>query len=620
MKGALATGAALLALSSTLVLAQDAPESLLPPGFDDPPPPAQPSPAQPSPTPTARPTATPTAAPTPSAPGTSSPVVQPLPQDGPSAPAPAPSIDLPDELPSLEELEAMDTDALDELLGLKPRFDIPPAARRSLERIGVIGPREGGFATASLAAQPESLVRAVLAGTRGPLVSRWGHILVRRALASRLAAPGGMDPVEFAALRAATLNALGEYTAARAIVQDIDTANWNDALTDAALDAYIATADIVGACPAIQLQGNAREDGQWQLWRSICSAYAGQGVRAGTELSRALSRGTAPAIDVLLAQRHAGAAGAGRRAVHLEWDEVEDITPWRYALATAVGAEIPESLLAEPAPYYQRVSAISPMLAPAQRAPGARVAAGEGILSASAIVSLYSQVLADGAEGEAAETAATLRTAYAAPTAAERVDAMRTIWGMDEGDHGLQVLTAYAAARLAPSSQWAADAPALIASMLSAGLDRDAMEWSGVVEEGSQAWALLALAEPGESAVSSGALDAFVDDDDSAGQRKSRFLVAALAGLGRIDGDTRRSFADRLALDLDRHTRWTRTIDRAAEVDNAALVALLAGLGMQGDGWDRMTARHLFRIVDSLNRVGLSAEARMIAAEAVARA
>ena len=55
-------------------------------------------------------------------------------------------------------------------------------------------------------------------------------------------------------------------------------------------------------------------------------------------------------------------------------------------------------------------------------------------------------------------------------------------------------------------------------------------------------------------------------------------------------------------------------------MDNAALVALLAGLGMQGDGWARMTARHLFRIVDSLNRVGLSAEARMIAAEAVARA
>jgi hypothetical protein len=60
-------------------------------------------------------------------------------------------------------------------------------------------------------------------------------------------------------------------------------------------------------------------------------------------------------------------------------------------------------------------------------------------------------------------------------------------------------------------------------------------------------------------------------------------------------------------------------IERAADVDNAALVALLAGLGMQGEGWDRMTARHLFHIVSALNRVGLSAEARMIAAEAVAR-
>jgi hypothetical protein len=40
---------------------------------------------------------------------------------------------------------------------------------------------------------------------------------------------------------------------------------------------------------------------------------------------------------------------------------------------------------------------------------------------------------------------------------------------------------------------------------------------------------------------------------------------------------------------------------------------------MQGNSWDKMTARHLYLIVSSLNKVGLSAEARMIAAEAVAR-
>jgi hypothetical protein len=54
-------------------------------------------------------------------------------------------------------------------------------------------------------------------------------------------------------------------------------------------------------------------------------------------------------------------------------------------------------------------------------------------------------------------------------------------------------------------------------------------------------------------------------------------------------------------------------------VDNPTLVALLAGLGMQGDGWDKMTPRYLYHIVGALNRVGLEGEARMIAAEAVAR-
>jgi hypothetical protein len=55
-------------------------------------------------------------------------------------------------------------------------------------------------------------------------------------------------------------------------------------------------------------------------------------------------------------------------------------------------------------------------------------------------------------------------------------------------------------------------------------------------------------------------------------------------------------------------------------VDNQGMVCLLAGLGMQGDGWQRMTPRYLYHIVSALNRVGLTAEARMIAAEAVARA
>jgi hypothetical protein len=54
-----------------------------------------------------------------------------------------------------------------------------------------------------------------------------------------------------------------------------------------------------------------------------------------------------------------------------------------------------------------------------------------------------------------------------------------------------------------------------------------------------------------------------------------------------------------------RAIRWTGTIDGAANVNNATLVALLAGLGMQGDSWAKMTPRYLYHIISALNRVGL---------------
>ena len=603
-------GGAALALCSGLVVAQDAPESILPPGFDDPAP-------APAPTPSAAPTVRATQAPVSpgSVPNVSVPNVQPLPEVPSSA-----GLDL-DRLPTVEELEAMSTDELDELLGLKPKFDIPPAARRGLTRIGIISAPEGGFPAQSLTKQPGRLVAAALAGTSGPLVSRWGHVMLRRVLASRLASPDDLDPVRFAALRARVLNAMGEYPAARAIAQDVDTANWDEGLTDAALYAYLATADIVGACPAVRLQGGARDDAQWTMLQAICDAYAGEETRANQQLNRALSRGIAPRIDVLLAQRFAGAAGNGRRAVDIEWDEVEELTPWRFALANALGEEVPEGLRTGADDYYRTIWATAPMLGLPQRAEGADFAAARGVLSSSAIVDLYSQIYAiDEITGDPAVVSTRLREAYVGNDPAERIAAIRDVWGGSAQNYGRMVLTAYAAARIPASEDFEDDAGLLIASMLTAGLDRDAALWADIVDEGSLGWALLALARPAaDLRFASSEVDAFLDDDDSAGQQKSAFLIAGLAGLGRIGDDTVDRMSDRLEIDLMTHNKWTRTIDQAAEAGNPALVAILAGLGMQGDDWGRMTPRHLYRIVASLRRVGLEAEARMIAAEAVAR-
>ena len=132
---------------------------------------------------------------------------------------------------------------------------------------------------------------------------------------------------------------------------------------------------------------------------------------------------------------------------------------------------------------------------------------------------------------------------------------------------------------------------------------------------------LLVLAAPSRSQpVETGAISSFYDDDPSEDSRKTAFLVAGLAGLDRISQSTADDFAGRIGFDLRKQSRWTKMIDKSADVNNPTLVALLAGLGMQGDSWAKMTPRYLFHIVSALRKVGLESEARMIAAEAVARA
>ena len=601
--------------------AQGKPESLLPPGFDDP-----------VPAPTPRPTQAPAQGTAQPPSGTTAPLPAPgIPVDPSSLPA-LPSISREElsRLPSLEKLENMSTEELDQLLGLAPKSDIPLGAKRALTRVGVLAVDEGGLPPVALANQSDKLVRAVLNGTQGPVVSRWGHILLRRALASRLAAPLGMDPVEFAALRVGALNRMGEYAVARAVVQDIDTASWSPALTQEALTAYLASGDITGACPAVRLQGSQRTDGEWQMWQAICNAYAGEAAVAATQLDRALFRGVAPRVDVLLARRLAGAAGRGQRGVQIEWNGVDDLNPWRFGLANAVGEPVPEGVLenalkARGGAYYARAGALLPMLPAAQRAAFAGHAAREGIMSADAMVDVFSEVYLDSAAtGDPQTNAATLREAYLATDPAARIAAMQRLWAagasLGGGDgYGARVLTAYAAARIPANASHAGAAGDLIGAMLAAGLDRNAGRWTNVVEEGSLGWALIALAAPNGEGVGQGAVDSFVSDDNSPEQRKSAFLVAGLAGLGRLNESDANAVAGDLGVNMTRQTRWSQAISEAANVGNPALVVLLAGLGMQGTSWEQMTPLHLYHITSALTRVGMTAEARMIAAEAVAR-
>lgn len=558
--------------------------------------------------------APPTPAPSPQQPATtvSTPIVQDTERSAPRPTARA-ATNLPSNLPSLAQLEAMSDDEFEDLFDLEPTADIPPASRRSLRAVGLLDEGEGGLQAAELARQPAALVEAALRGNRGRLVSRWGHILLRRTLASRLAAPQGMDPVDFAALRTALLVRMGEGQVARALAQQVDNVAYDTAMTAAAFDAYVATGDIVGTCPMLEIvRAYDAEDPRITVTRDICGAFSGRSAAALRQLERARQRGVLSRSEMLLAQRYAGAGGSTRRAVNVEWDDSEELTPFAYSLAVATGLEVPDTLRSGAGRYYAMIDATSPALPLEDRVASAWFAAANGVLSSQAMVDLLSIAYGTGETGTVlADRAELLRRAYISAEPSDRMAALRSLWTADlDSPYGARVATAYAAARMPVSGAFEDDADELIAAMLSAGLDRNALRWSDVVDTGSRGWGMLALVNPGQDSVSGGAIGDVGDNGHA-----NRLFVAALAGLGKASDGTARDYD----IDLTRETRWTRAISRAADGGSAPLVAMLAGLGMQGESWAKMTPLHLYHIVRALDRVGMSAEARMIAAEAVAR-
>lgn len=634
-------GVALTAVSA-LAIAQDAPESLLPKAFQDPAPASTraPRPApKPAPrvAPTPRPAAPATAEPRPA----TTPAVLSTPSGGPStgaspsaAPSDAPNLqdvsEQPEQprsaltrIPSLEELQGMSADDFETLLGANLIVDTPPSARRSAAAAGLLDESEGGLRSDSLAGQNAALVRTAILANRGALVSRWGHILLRRALVSRLQAPAGMNPADFLAMRVALLLRMGEPEAARALLQQLDIADYDPFVGTAVLDVYARTADFTGICPIMASQPNLRADPAWTVSHTICSAFRGDSTAALTQLDHDIYRGTMPKIDLLLAQKYAGAAGTSRKAVTIEWKDVPDLSTWRYGLALGVGLEPPADLVSQGGRQLASMTVLAPSASLQRRASMADQAAAEGVLSGSAMVDLYSQLYADAdTSSEWEDRADSLRDAYTLQDPKDRLSAMRALWKGADGQvlYGRQVLTAAACARMSPSTDLADAAADIIASMLSAGYDANAQRWSQVVAAGSQGWALIALAAPQTGMVDTGSIDTYAGADTSDGKHKSALLVAGLAGLERLSSGEASRYSNSMGLGLDSSSRFLFALDHAAQRGDVASVVLLAGLGMQGDGWNGMTPRYLYHIVSALRQVGLESDARMIAAEAVARA
>ena len=593
-KWALGTLALVLALP---VIAQDAPESLLPPGFGE-------APATPTPT-----------APQPARPATPAgpvPMVQPLP---PTAEAPVADNPLDNADQGLSE---------EELAAQKQKYDLPEGAHRSLDRVGPLTPERLGLAPDAFGSQSGLFLATLMKQTRAPVTSRWASILLRRALLSATDTPRDINGADWVAERAWLLLRMGEADSARLLVQSVDSDRFTPRLYAVAMQTYLATADPAGLCPLSAGALRYSKEPGWDMTRAICPALSGDQGSASAALNQAQRRGVVRGIDYRLAEKVVGTGFNARRSVKIEWDAVDRLTAWRFGLATALNVEIPEPLYATAGQQVRAWEARAPALSAIRRLPGAEAAARLGVFSNKALVGFYSQLGADGdAPPDAADRVDALRTAYRGGSEDERLQAMRTLWRDNaKPDYVGLIATARAAAALPISAAEPRDAANLVAAMLTAGYDRSAARWSGVARQadgdGAQdLWALLAVGAPSTVVdVSESRVSSFTGE---AGGHKAQMLIAGLAGLARLSQQASASLAKDNGLNLAANSRWARAIGQAAARGEKATVALLAAVGMQTADWARLPPAHLYHIVAALHQVGLDPEARMIAAEAISR-
>jgi hypothetical protein len=615
-------GLSLAAVASAIVWPVSAQESLLPEGFGAP---ADPSPkASPTPAPKAAPKAAPKSAPTPPSSGSAGTPSPTTPTPSPS-PSTLPSASLPPVTgPAPTNSGAEDEELAESEYAIPGRlkYDLPPGTRRALTRVGPLTPESGGMAPDALGVRGE-YATLLMRASGGDFASRWAHILLRRALLSALDTPKSVNGADLAAERADLLLRMGESVAARWMVQAVDYDRASQAMVAAAQQVYLANADPAGLCayvPAGLAHGNEHV---WRLSAGICAGFSGEAGPAGWAISRVRSSGKLTPFDILLAERVLGATGAGRRSTTIEWNGVDKLTDWRFGMATATGVAIPDNLLAAAPAAMRSWTVLTPMTEMDVRLAYAPDAAVRGVLSGQAYLSLLTAAVGDQepSEGLAAQTAQ-LRDALGAGSGQIRYDAMKRMWDGDGGKadrYAALILTAQAAAAMPNSIEAGGDPWQLLGSMMAGGYDRNAAAWLPKLDIGTRAWGILAVGNiQALSGTTASVVDDFASDDDSKDQQRSKLLLAGLAGLGRISADEQGKAASNLGVDFAKESRWTRAIDDAAQRREPAMVALLAAIGMQGE-WSKVPAYHLYHIIRALRAVGLEAEARMIAAEAVVR-
>jgi hypothetical protein len=510
-----------------------------------------------------------------------------------------------------------------------PPIELPEHAQRDPRIVGRIDPQSLNLGATPWGGAHGGFLSTLLRRMDAPIASRWAHMSLRNALLARAPAPRLVHPVDWVGERVWLLVRMGEADAARMLVSAVDVDDFTPKMFQVSVQSALASADPPALCPLQKGIGTV-EERIAPMVDAMCASLSGEPESAAAQIESARRRGRIGGIDLVLAQKVVGAGADSSRAVTVEWEPVDRLDSWRFGLATATGMVPPENLIANAPPHLRAWQARAPLLTYQQRLGSARIATGLGVFSSQALTDIYSAIYDGTGPDELSETDAwQLRLAFAGRDLQTRLAAMRRLWDMDSNSlerEASRALLARAAARVQPSAELQSDAANLIASMLAAGMDRNAARWASVVGDmedqfADASWAMLALASPDVANldVGTGRISDFIKRDESPNKHRSAMLVGGLVGLGRITSEQADDLNRSHGLRLERRSRWSQMIDASARLGQGGTVLALTGIGFQSTDLSRIPPSHLLHAVAALRRTDQDFTARMIAAEALSR-
>ena len=502
--------------------------------------------------------------------------------------------------------------------------------------VGLLDQSQGGFGIDMWQSTNLALLERVLPslpmGTPSPAMQD----LARRLLLSDARAPLGEGTGRnLLAIRIERLAAGGETEAANQLIELAATRGSDPALARAEVDGLLLAGDNAGACARIGDAVRDDDDPFWLKGLTFCRALREERAtaRLAVDLLRELGETSDAAFFVLVRALN------GDETARIE--SLIEASPLHLAMMRAANVPIPADAVPGAPPAVLRAIAAAPNATPDVRLDAAERAARAGVLPAEAVARIYGGFVFEPAAVENAIDIAKLATGAWANAILHRLGRGRTdAVGRAEvvqafmrraRERGGYVTAARINARtmreLEPNAALAFAIPELVPALLAAGEVEAAWAWYARAEEAvaTALWPLMQIARgPTAMPLEAGAPRAWwlAQAELPAAQRYANgaLVFTLLEALGYeisaddwtplLEGQLMvQTYAPSPAL-----ARGLRRAAAAGAVGETVLMALLA-LGEPGPVGANATT--LGAVIEALGAVGLEAEARAIALEAV---